>query len=779
MQSEILNKELLDFIPAGIVLINTNGEIYFTNCAATELLGIERQDPIKRRFDSPDWKMTDFHGNSISLEDYAFSQVMKTGKPVTQLQRSIVRPDGQKIYLIINAVPILENSKISHVLVTQKDVTDTITLKNELKGNEKRHQNIFDHLMDEVHIWKLLFDAEGKVDSWEVVDANLRALKNWRKTKKEVVGKNVIELFGEGARNEFLPLVQEIYLSQKPKRWETYFPPTDQILLMDSIPFDNYFISTGRDISESKKVQEELTLAKKKAEGNEIRYKTLLDSFETGVVVHGPDSSVIECNQRATKLLGLSRGQLMGKEAIDPYWRFIDEQGNAIPIEEYPVMKVIKNKEKVSNLTLGVIRGSEEKAWLSVNSTYLLNKDQEIEEIIISFIDITERINALNALVKEKQKAEASDKLKTAFLQNVSHEIRTPLNAINGFSQLLDKSEIDKDRKQGFIRIIKNSSEQLLSIVGNIVSASTLVTGQEKLFESTFDLNSVLEELLSVFRLKAENNGLSIQLTKPETPGSCWLKTDETKLRQILNNLLSNAIKFTQNGEVHFGYELREKVLKFFVKDNGIGIHKSDKERIFDRFIQADNNRDQVYGGTGLGLSISKGYVDLMGGKIWVESNVGKGATFYFELSNDIITDKPLEQEMISNEIHHMQPVKVLVGEDHLLNFLLLETFLEELPIQLIHAQDGEECLTLFKEHTDIELILMDINMPVLTGDEVARKIKQIKPEIPIIGQSGYALEEEKIKYSEIFDDYITKPIDSEILIQKINYYLNKSKMSD
>jgi PAS domain S-box-containing protein len=284
--------------------------------------------------------------------------------------------------------------------------------------------------------------------------------------------------------------------------------------------------------------------------------------------------------------------------------------------------------------------------WEYVIISPLLSKDGSISNYIIIMEDITEKRRMLDALIKAKEKAEESDRLKTAFLHNISHEIRTPMNAIIGFSTFLSDPDLDYDKRKQFIEIITKSSNQLLSIITDIINISTIEAGQEKILEFEFDLDTTLSHIVSEFQLIAQKQNICINLVPFSDHKGNRIITDETKLIQIINNLLVNALKFTKQGHINFGYNIKETMIEFFVEDTGIGISPDMHKEIFKRFSQVDASSTRNNGGSGLGLSISKAYVELLGGEIWLKSTLGKGSTFYFTIPyKTAITNTALENE--------------------------------------------------------------------------------------------------------------------------------------
>jgi len=399
----------------------------------------------------------------------------------------------------------------------------------------------------------------------------------------------------------------------------------------------------------------------------------------------------------------------------------------------------------------------------------------EQNTMVSTVMDITELKQIQNDLVKSKEKAEESERLKTAFLQNMSHEIRTPLNAIVGFSKLLENHGISDEKKKSYTKIISNSSNQLLTIVSDILTISSLETKQEKIIIQNVNINNIILELLTTYNLKANSQNISFYSKKQLSDLESEIYTDKSKITQILTILLSNALKFTHKGFVEFGYTLVEmdgrpsQQIQFYVKDTGIGINPEEQNKIFERFRQADFSISQKYGGTGLGLSISKGFIELLGGKIWVESEPEKGSTFFFSIPYN-----PVHQfDKIETNSPKPKNIKtILVAEDAEYNYQFIEELLTELDFKIIHAKDGKETVEICKTNHDIDLILMDIKMPIMDGYTAAKLIKEFKPDLPIIAQSAYALEHEKQKFNEIFDDYVTKPIDKDELIGKVMNYM-------
>jgi PAS domain S-box-containing protein len=370
-----------------------------------------------------------------------------------------------------------------------------------------------------------------------------------------------------------------------------------------------------------------------------------------------------------------------------------------------------------------------------------------------------------------KTKAEESDKLKTAFLHNISHEIRTPMNAIIGFSELLTKPGTPADKGKYYADIVNQSCNQLLMVITDIVNIATIEAGLTKIEVEEFNVNSVIKFVHQQFVIKAEKLNINLTYNCKLSDEEAIIKSDKTKFTEILINLIGNALKFTKHGKIEFGYRIVDNFIEFFVADTGIGIPKEFFDEIFFRFRQVENTTTRQYGGSGLGLSISKAYVELLGGKIWLVSEPEKGSTFYFTIpyapvKKDIVAKVNIEPEI---KLASIRSKTILIAEDEDSNFMLLEEILSVTDWKIIRATDGVEAVDFCKENADIDLVLMDLKMPIMDGYEATKQIKSFRPELKIMAQTAYASENDKNKALECgCIDVITKPINETLFLLKI-----------
>jgi signal transduction histidine kinase len=395
--------------------------------------------------------------------------------------------------------------------------------------------------------------------------------------------------------------------------------------------------------------------------------------------------------------------------------------------------------------------------------------------------NITERKLSEIELKKAKVRAEESDRLKSAFLANMSHEIRTPMNGILGFSELLKNPELTGDQQQEYISIIEKSGARMLNIINDIVDISKIEAGLMKLYIKESNINEQIEYIYTFFKPEVEARGMKLSFRISLPGDDSIIYTDREKIYAVFTNLVKNAIKYTEAGAIDFGYFKRGDFLEFYVKDTGIGIPKERQAAIFERFVQADISNKMAHQGAGLGLSISKAYIEMLGGKIWVESQEGIGSTFYFTLPYNVKqesienkTDQPavnVENDMGPN----VPKLKILIAEDDEVTKMLLGIEIKTVSKEIFKVKTGIEAINVCRDNPDINLLLMDIQMPGMDGLEATRQIRLFNKEVIIIAQTAFALSGAKEKAIEAgCNDYISKPFKKAELLNLIEKYFKK-----
>ena len=449
------------------------------------------------------------------------------------------------------------------------------------------------------------------------------------------------------------------------------------------------------------------------------------------------------------------------------------------------VIANIEKAKRAAELVIANIDKSKRAAELVfLNKELVLAKEKEklVAELIIVNKELNLQIDvrklAEEALIIAKEHAEESDRLKSAFLANMSHEIRTPMNGILGFAQLLREPGLTGEEQQKFLGIIEKSGVRMLNIITAIVNISKIDSGQMEISISETNVNEQIDFVYNFFKPVVEGNGMQLIVKNALPLKESIIKSDCEKIYSILTNLVGNATKFTHAGIIEFGYTKKGKYLEFFVKDTGDGIADEKKEIIFERFRQGSESMNRNYQGAGLGLSISKAYVEMLGGKIWVESELGKGSAFYFtipynaETEPEIVTKEPVSTEDKDGLIKNL---KILIAEDDEASEMFLSTILTRLHKKLLKARTGVEAVEICRNNPDIDLVLMDIRMPEMNGDEATRQIREFNKDVVIIAQTAYGLSGDREKAIDAgCTDYISKPIDVALLKALISKHCKK-----
>lgn len=533
-------------------------------------------------------------------------------------------------------------------------------------------------------------------------------------------------------------------------------------------------IRATRDLLE-KKIQDYRVLYEKFLQQN-IQLKQAKDKaqenedFVTGILENIPDmifvkdahnEQIVMVNKAVEDNMGWKRESLIGKDETDLF-----------PME---VAKMLIDQNKMVLETNTVLQIEETLPTQKGVRTFktkklpILNHNGQPKFLLGVSEDITAMKQAEKELIDAKEQAEESNRLKVAFLQNISHEIRTPMNAICGFTSLMTEPDLSPEQKVNYSSIVRSNCDQLLTIITDVLTISSVETKQLKQNIQEVNLIQLMDELTHIFKPTAKSLSLAFENTTSLTEDEAFVMTDRTKLTQILTNLLTNSLKFTREGSIELHCHLEKDQLHFFVKDTGIGFNPDIKDTIFERFRQANEDINKKYGGTGLGLAISKAFVELLGGTIGVETEPDKGSVFYFQLPYEPAIRLEPEPKV---RIEWNTGFTILVAEDEDINYLFIETLLQPMNWKLIRARNGQEAVDLARSDENIHLILMDIRMPVLDGYEAAKAIKAFRPNLPIMAQTAYANDFEIEKYRSVFDDYMTKPLRIQVLKQKISKFL-------
>lgn len=701
-------------------------------------------------------------------------RIIETAEPLVVEEETVNIKTKQRIILQTRKLPLFD--KKGHVIGVYGmayDVTGLRKAEEALRRSEAIKNKIVSNISDVI----VIVDRNG-INQYN--SSNITKFFGWN--PEELVGKNVWDTIhpddlavGKCFFNKILIEPNDtglIEMRYKRKDGIYVWIEVNAINLL----YDNDIkgvLCNYHDISERKNAEQELVAAKRNAEESQQKFKAIADTSPLAIYISKGLRQVAEyINPTFHKLFGYSHAEVA---EVALWWKL------AYPEDEYQ-KRVSEEWNAKAEIAI------QEKSDIVPMETIVTCKDGTKKNILWGFVstgdenwafgmDLTAYRKAEKELTLAKEKAEESNRLKTEFLNNMSHEIRTPMNGIIGFSQMLDCQDLSTDKRKYYSKIVQNSSLQLLKIIDDILEISTLETKQEKINVSEFCLNDFIMEIFSIFNLQSKERNIPLYVKKALPDRASYIISDKTKLNKILSNLLENSLKFTYEGFIEFGYFLRKSMLVIYVKDTGIGISPEKHQVIFERFSQENKDISGVYGGLGLGLSISKENARLLGGDIALQSEKGKGSAFYVSIPykpaqiKDISSGDVFSEYLLQNDNY-----TILVAEDEEVNYLYIEALFEnkvDYNYRLIHVKNGKEAVDLCFENSNIDIILMDLKMPVMNGYEATEKIKSKFPTIPIIAQTAYSTQSDrKLALQCGCDDFISKPIDKEELFGLVNKYL-------
>jgi two-component system CheB/CheR fusion protein len=632
-----------------------------------------------------------------------------------------------------------------------------------LSLSEKKYKDLFTTMTSAFALHEIVFNKNGEACDYRFIEINTAFEKATGLKSTDIIGKLASDIYPNFFKN-WLNLYLEVVKEKKTKSIVEYIQNSNKwIEVFIYAQSKKFFISVFNDVTESIENNKKINKIHKELD-------QVLNASSPLCVVN-KECKLILVNDSFCSLFKVDRDVVLG----DSCQKVLSSN----TCKTCPIKRIMAGTKKSSFEINTKIDKSKNLKCLVTAKPYE-NDHNKIIGMVSSFTDITRLKKIEKKLIKAKDQAEESDRLKSAFLANMSHEIRTPMNSIIGFSDLLNEDYIEKNIRENYLNIIQNAGNDLLKLIDDIIDIAKIEAGQIKLKAENFSLKKMMTDLYVLYKRNPNLLANHVNFSFKTNDIKCDnIFADELRLKQIVINLLNNAIKFTHEGEIEFGYYLDGAFIQFFVKDTGIGLTKEQIKVIWERFRQADNSTTKKYGGAGLGLSISDGIVKLFGGKIWAESEICKGTTFYFTIpyiqSNiDFLNSEENSQKVIYN----WEKKTILIAEDVDLNYQLIEKYLDDTNVDLIRAKNGIEAIKLYKQHKNIiDVILMDIQMPDMNGYEATRKIKKINKEIPIIAQTAYAMNDEIKKCYEVgCFDVIKKPIIKKNMVEIINKYINIRK---
>ncbi len=754
-ESESRYRQLVDVAPVGFAVIVGN-KIAFGNAMCCKIMGMEDPDRLAG-MDMSEFLFPD------SLEDAGnrIQRLLAGERNLFPVEDKSIRADGKIIDVQVVAETIKYQGQPA-VMVIIQDITERKKALEKLVESDRR----FTEMMNSVHLLAVMLDTSGNI---LFCNPFLRELTGY--SQEEVIGRNWFRLFvpPEGT-DELLKVFAQMMEDGKYEKYyeneivtkggERLLIAWNNSLLRDT---DGKIIGTssiGENITERKLAEKELK-----------RMETILKETERIAKIGGWEFDV-------STMKGTWTDETARIHELPPSENVIVETGLSFYREESKkkIEKAVGDaieKGIPYDLELEMITAKGTRKWVRTIAQ-VVKKDNEVIKVFGSIQDITARVLINRELVKAKEKAEESDKLKSAFLANMSHEIRTPMNGILGFASLLKNPELTGKKANEYIDLIHQSGERMLNIINDLISISKIEAGQMQVNKDAVSVSGLLNELYLFFKPEAERKNIRLVSENQVSEDDDMISTDKTKIHIVLSYLIKNALKFTHSGSISLKCKRKGDLLEFSVKDTGIGIPSDMRESVFERFRQVDTTMHSEYEGAGLGLSISKAYIEMLGGKIWVDSKPEKGSTFYFTLpykgSAGVTADENGMPGQIESESGSST---ILIAEDDVSCQVLLREILGELGFSVLIAENGLEALETIKRHPEIEMVLLDIKMPVMDGFDAITQIRSIRPDLTIIAQTAYAYEEDREKIlSTGCNDYISKPIRKEELYSLIRKYI-------
>ncbi|MBN1182922.1 MAG: PAS domain S-box protein [Bacteroidales bacterium] len=749
IESKEKYKTLTGQLPLGVYRTTEDGQILYANPALVNILGYSSFEELSQIY------VGSVFVDKNKREELLKEWIKTDGVHISEHQ--VTKKSGEVIWVRDTGQAIKnENGRILYFDGIIEDITVFKQALNDLKLSEEKYKSLTNQLP--LGVYRTTKDGD-----FLFANPALVSILGYSNTE-ELLGTTASKAFYNESDREMQ--LQSWIMSSSIHSNELRFKRKDGKVIwvrdtgkaiMDSEGEIAYFDGIIEDITSIKKAQDAL----RESEGTT---RVILNSSVDGIILINKDGIILDFNETILELTSTKAEELIGSSYYDLFDKEIAENRRKQVEYTFSEKSKIEFEDKVDGFSYE-------------NHIFpIFDEENKVSKAVLFSKDITNQKEYEKELIKAKEKAEEADQLKSAFLANMSHEIRTPMNSIIGFSKLIDNPNLEEDKRKQFTKIIRERTRDLLQIIDEILDISKIESAQMSVTETAVSLNHVLDEMYSFFfsKLNEEDaKDITLYIKKQFRTSEGNILTDSVKLKQILINLIDNAIKFTKQGEVLVGCSIENDEVQFFVKDTGIGISPEKQDIIFDRFRQSEEFSTRRYGGPGLGLAISKGLVELLHGKIWVESIQGVGSTFYFTIPyrrQDIAPASSSEPAL--DDRYDWSQYSILIVEDDNISQQYLAEVVSDTGVKLLMASNGFDAIEIVKNNK-VNLILMDIQLPDMDGYETTRKIKEIEEKIPILAQTAFAMDEDRTKcFNAGCTDFIAKPIDPDALLSRISKHL-------
>ena len=726
---------------SGIILDDLEGNLVEFNYWWLKMTGYSHEEFSKMK------KINIIHPDDLEKSTMWFNKIINGEIDKYQIEKRYLRKDGTIFWCESSFSAIKDqDNNITNTIGIVSDITERKLAQEALRESEKKYRGLVENSPDGIVTYVHDKITYLNSEALRIVKAN---------NYNQIIGKSVLDFVHPDSTESIIKSMREVLMDDNATQIveEKLITIAGEAVYVELKAIPTLYENQNavqviiHDITERKRTQDKIKQLSQAVEQSPVAI-TITDTL--GVIEY--------VNPKFIETTGYSQEEIIGKNP-----RIL--KSNYTSAFEYKhLWETLKN----GNEWFGEFHNKKKDGsyyWESASISPIVNSQGITTHYISIQEDITERKIIEQQLIIAKEKAEESDRLKLAFLANMSHEIRTPMNGILGFTELLKDRDISPEEQQEYIKIIEKSGKRMLNIINDIISISKVESGQIEVTPSETDVNEQFEYLLTFFKPEAMHKNISLSITKELAAKNTIVKTDREKLYAILTNLIKNAIKFTNEGSIEFGCVKKGKYLEFFVKDSGLGISNSQKKIIFERFRQANDTVSRSHEGSGLGLAISKAYVEMQGGKIWVESKEQIGSTFYFTLpfhSEDENSQKIIDNKIIVNNLEEnkIKDLVVLIVEDDAISKLLITIAVKPFSKETIKVSTGTEAVEACRNNPDIDLVMMDVNMPEMGGYEATRQIRKFNKDLVIIAQTANGMQSDRDNAFEAgCTDYISKPI--------------------
>jgi len=741
IRERALFESFMDNIPISVYFKDKKGRLLRVSKYYLEQEGAPPLDSVEELIGKTDFDFYPEEQAKVARKDEL--HVRKTGKPIANKEETAKNSEGEDIYFSTTKALLTDDKGHTiGVLGMTQDITKRKELEKALLYQRLLLRDLLDNIPDHIYF---------KDKKSRFIQASKSVAKEFGvKSVDKLIGKTDYDYFTKEHAESAYRDEQEIIKTGKTvlNKIEKETHPDGRITWVSTTKIPRYdeegniigILGISRDVTKRKELEEKL---KERLEelGKEVVFKSqllisLLDNIPDNIYFKDKESRFVAVSKAMSEWIGAANTEeLIGKTDFD---YFTEEHAKPAYRDEREIMrtgKPIEGKVEKETHPDGRI------TWVSTTKIPWYDKEENIIGTLGISRDVTENKKKEEELIEARKVAQKASYAKTTFLAIMSHEIRTPLNAIIGMCEILEETILSKEQHD-YLKVLREAGETLLAVINDVLDISKIECGDVQIEKSEFDLDGLVEKVCDILAIRAHKKGVElVDHIFPNVPIS--LIGDSYRLRQILVNLIGNSIKFTDEGEVVLSVKLAEEeklqcetkeenevCLLFSVKDTGVGIPKDKREAIFDSFKQADSSTTRKFGGTGLGLSISKRLVELMGGKMWVESEEGKGSEFSFTVEFGIQKEKKTRTFIEPEEVD-VRGISTLIVDDNATNRLILKEILTAWDADVVEASGGEEAISIYeaarKKGKYFQLVLLDRRMPSVDGFEVAEIIREDK----------------------------------------------------